>query len=296
MAAAQTKKGNGKLILIVAIVFVLYLAISQCWVVTMPNEYTVIRQFGKVISIRSEPGLTFKVPFIQTRETLPNMELIYDLPVSDVITKDKKTMTADSFALWRISDPQLFIQTLNGSVGNAEARIETLTYNAMKNVISSRTQTEVITGRDGQLAQDITASVVDSVKQYGIELLAVETKHLDLPDDNKSAVYQRMISERQNIAAGYTAEGESEAKKIRSEADKEAEIIVSEAKAQAEITIAEGEAEYMRILSAAYNDADRAEFYSFVRSLDAAKASLVNGGNTLFLSKDSPLAQIFYEN
>ena len=87
---------------------------------------------------------------------------IYDIPASDVITKDKKTMSADSFALWRIDDPQLFIQTLNGSVGNAEARIETLTYNAMKNVISSRTQTGVITGRDGQLAHDITAAVVDS--------------------------------------------------------------------------------------------------------------------------------------
>lgn len=296
MTVVQTKKGHGKLILAIVIVILLLIAVGQCWVVTMPNEYTVIRQFGKVIGIRSEPGLTFKVPFIQTSETLPQMELIYDLPVSDVITKDKKTMTADSFALWRIEDPQLFIQTLNGSVGNAEARIETLTYNAMKNVISSRTQTEVITGRDGQLAHDITAAVVDSVKQYGIELLAVETKHLDLPDDNKAAVYQRMISERQNIAAGYTAEGESEAKMIRSEADKEAEIIVSEAQAQAEITIAAGEAEYMKILSDAYNDEDRADFYSFVRSLDAAKASLAGGGNTLFLSKDSPLAQIFYEN
>ena len=289
------KRISGKTILIIIAVIFVLIVIDQCYIVTMPNEYTVVRQFGKVVSIRSEPGLTFKIPFIQTSEVLPNMELIYDLPVSDVITKDKKTMSADSFALWRISDPQKFIQTLNGSVPNAEARIETLTYNAMKNVISSRTQTEVITGRDGQLASDITAAVVDSVKQYGIELLAVETKHLDLPDDNKAAVYQRMISERQNIAAGYTAEGESEAKKIRSEADKEAEIVISEAEAKAEITVAEGEAEYMRILSDAYADPDRAAFYSFVRSLDAAKASLTGDSNTLFLSKDSPLAKIFYE-
>ena len=290
------KRISGKAILIVIAVIFVLIVIDQCYIVTMPNEYTVVRQFGKVVSIRSEPGLTFKIPFIQTSEVLPNMELIYDLPVSDVITKDKKTMSADSFALWRISDPQKFIQTLNGSVPNAEARIETLTYNAMKNVISSRTQTEVITGRDGQLASDITAAVVDSVKQYGIELLAVETKHLDLPDDNKAAVYQRMISERQNIAAGYTAEGESEAKKIRSEADKEAEIVISEAEAKAEITVAEGEAEYMRILSDAYADPDRAAFYAFVRSLDAAKASLTGDSNTLFLSKDSPLAKIFYED
>jgi len=124
----------------------------------------------------------------------------------------------------------------------------------------------------------------------------VETKRLDLPDDNKEAVYQRMISERNNIAAQYTAEGESEAQMIRSETDKEVEIMISQAKAQAEVLEAEGEAEYMRILSDAYADADKAEFYNFVRSLDAAKASLTGEGNVLFLNQQSPLAQIFYEN
>ena len=290
----MSKATKKSIITAIVIIVLAYIVISASYIVTNPNEYTVVRQFGKVVSIRDEAGLSLKIPLIQTSETLPKTTLIYDLPVSDVITKDKKTMSADSFALWTIEDPQLFIQTLNGSISNAEARIETLTYNAMKNVISSRTQVEVISGRDGQLAADITSAVVDSLSQYGIKLLAVETKHLDLPDDNKSAVYQRMISERQNIAAGYTAEGESEAQKIRSEADKEVEIIVSEAKSKAEILVAEGEAEYMRILSDAYSAPEKADFYNFVRSLDAAKTSLTNGENTLILSKDSPLAQIFY--
>ncbi|MBR0442367.1 MAG: protease modulator HflC, partial [Firmicutes bacterium] len=240
------KRKSGKGILALVLVILAVIIVSSCFVVTMPNQYTVIRQFGRVVAIRDQAGLTFRIPFLQTEDTLPKTLLIYDLPVSDVITKDKKTMTADSFALWRIDDPQLFIQTLNGSLSNAEARIENLTYNAMKNVISSKTQAEVISGRDGQLASDITAAVVDSLSPYGIELIAVETKHLDLPDDNKAAVYQRMISERQNIAAGYTAEGESEAKKIRSATDRETQIIVSQAQAQAQALIAEGEAEYMR--------------------------------------------------
>ncbi|MBQ6261299.1 MAG: protease modulator HflC [Firmicutes bacterium] len=288
------KKKSGKGILALVLVILAVIIVSSCFVVTMPNQYTVIRQFGRVVAIRDQAGLTFRIPFLQTEDTLPKTLLIYDLPVSDVITKDKKTMTADSFALWRIDDPQLFIQTLNGSVSNAEARIENLTYNAMKNVISSKTQAEVISGRDGQLASDITAAVVDSLSPYGIELIAVETKHLDLPDDNKAAVYQRMISERQNIAAGYTAEGESEAKKIRSATDRETQIIVSQAQAQAQALIAEGEAEYMRILSDAYSDPEKADFYSFVRSLDAAKKSLTNGSNMLILDKDSPLTEIFY--
>lgn len=283
-------------ILIVVLAVVILVGASNCFVVTEQNEYTIIRQFGKVVDIRDEAGVSFKLPFIQNQQTLPKTVLLYDLPVSDVITKDKKTMVADSFVLWRISDPQKFIQTLNGSISNGESRLSTLVYNSMKNTISGMNQTEVISGRDGELASAIKAGVGSGLDQYGIELIAVETKHLDLPDDNKDAVYQRMISERNNIAAQYTAEGESEAQMIRSETDKEVEIMRSEAKAQAEVLEAEGEAEYMRILSDAYSDPDKAEFYNFVRSLDAAKASLSGENNVLFLSQDSPLARIFYDN
>lgn len=288
----QTKK------LLIGLLFVLVLAgvvLANALVVTKQNEYTVVRQFGEVVDVRSTPGISFKIPLIQTVAKLPNTVLLYDLPISDVITQDKKTMVADSFALWKIQDPRLFIQTLNGSVSNAESRLSTIVYNSMKNIISSRTQTDVISGRDGELAADIRDGVGDTLDQYGIQLIAVETKHLDLPDDNKEAVYQRMISERNNIAASYTAQGESEAQKIRSETDREVQVMLSEAQAQAEILIAEGEAEYMNILSDAYSDPAKAEFYSFVRALDAAKASLAGGENTLILSQDSPLAQIFYQ-
>ena len=283
-------------ILIIVLALVILIGASNCFVVTQENEYTIIRQFGKVVDIRDAAGISFKLPIIQDTQTLPNTVLLYDLPVSDVITKDKKTMVADSFVLWRISDPQKFIQTLNSSVSNAESRLSTLVYNSMKNTISGMNQTEVISGRDGELAAAIKAGVGNGLDQYGVELIAVETKRLDLPDDNKEAVYQRMISERNNIAAQYTAEGEAEAQMIRSETDKEVEIMVSEAKAQAEVLVAEGEAEYMRILSDAYADENKAEFYNFVRSLDAAKASLTNGDNILFLGPDSPLTEIFYSS
>ncbi len=287
---------KGMKIVIIALVVVLLIGLTSAMVVTRENEYTIIRQFGKVVDIRSNAGLSFKLPVIQEQQTLPKTVLLYDLPVSDVITKDKKTMVADSFVLWKIEDPQRFIQTLNGSISNAESRLSTLVYNSMKNTISGMNQTEVISGRDGELAAAIKEGVGNSLSQYGINLIAVETKHLDLPDDNKAAVYQRMISERNNIAAKFTAEGESEAKMIRSQTDKEVEIMLSEADAKAEVLRAEGEAEYMKILSDAYSDPAKAEFYNFVRSLDAAKASLTGGNNVLFLTPDSPLAQIFYNN
>lgn len=281
-------------LVVIALAVLAAVLVANACVVTQQNEYTVVRQFGEVIDIRSAPGVSWKLPFIQTAGTLPNTVLLYDLPISDVITQDKKTMVADSFVLWKIEDPKLFIQSLNGSISNAESRLSTLVYNSMKNIISSRSQSDVISGRDGELAADIRAGVGDTLSQYGIEVIAVETKHLDLPDDNKEAVYQRMISERGNIAASYTAQGESDAQKIRSETDRQVQVMLSEARAQAEILIAEGEAAYMSILADAYSAPEKAEFYSFVRALDAAKLSLAGGNKTLFLSKDSPLAQIFY--
>lgn len=264
-----------------------------CFVVTQQNEYTIVKQFGAVVKVIDEPGLSLKMPFIQTTSTLPKTEMLYDLAVSDVITSDKKSMVADSFVLWRISDPLKFIQTLSGNLANAEYRIDTVVYNSLKTVISSLRQEDVISGRDGELAELIMKNVGNIFDNYGITVLAIETKRIDLPDENKTAVYERMISERGNIAASYAAEGEAEAKQIRNEADKSVTITISEANAQAEMIMAEGEAEYMRILSQVYDTPEEADFYEFMRALDMAKAALTGDNKTLVVSSDSPIAQIF---
>ena len=261
-------------------------------VVTNENEYKLIRQFGRVERIIDTAGVTLKLPFIQTADTLPKQILLYDLAASDVITMDKKTMLSDSYVLWRITDPLKFAQTLNSSVANAEGRIDTVVYNSVKNVISSMSQNEVISGRAGELSQAIMTNVGDSMAEYGIQLLAVETKRLDLPADNKAAVYERMISERDKIAATYTAEGQAEAQKIRNTTDREIAISISDAKAQAAAITADGEAEYMRIMAEAYRDPQKADFYSYTRSLEAARASLKGDSNTLILPADSPIARI----
>ena len=261
--------------------------------VTQQNEYKLIRQFGKVDRVISESGISFKIPFIESTQSLPKETLLYDLAASDVITKDKKTMISDSYVLWRIQDPLKFAQTLNCSLESSESRINTAVYNATKNVISSLSQDQVITSRDGELSEQVMDAIGDNMEQYGVQLIKFETKRLDLPDDNKAAVYERMISERDNIAATYTAEGNSEAKVIRNATDKDVTIQISDAKKQAEILEAEGEQEYMKILAQAYGEEERSEFYSFVRSLDALKASMKGGNKTIILSSDSPIAQIF---
>lgn len=263
-------------------------------VITKENEYKVIRQFGKIDHVETKAGVSFKIPFLQTEATLPKCILVYDLSPSDVITQDKKTMITDSYVLWQITDPIKFAQTLNSSITNAEGRINTVVYNSIKNIISSLPQEEVISGRDGELSEAIMENVGNKFQQYGLEVVAVETKQLDLPNDNKEAVYERMISERGNIAATYTAEGAAEAQKIRNTTDKEVSILISEANKQSEILKAEGEAEYMKILSEAYKEESRSDFYSFVRSLDALKESMKGNNKKIILDKDSPIAQIFY--
>lgn len=279
---------------IVIVVLVLLIVGANSLVITNENQYSLIRQFGKVDHVIDHAGVTFKIPFIQSVDTLPKETLLYDLSSSDVITSDKKTMICNSYVLWHITDPLLFAQTLNSSIGSAEGRLDTVVYNSTKNVISSITQDDVISGRDGALTNAIIANIGNTLDQYGIELLSFEIKQLDLPSDNKAAVYERMISERDNIAATYTAEGSSEAQIIRNTTDKEVTVMLSEAEKEAEILIAEGEAEYMRILSEAYADESKTEFYSFVRSLDALKASMTGGNKTVILSPDSPIAEIFY--
>ncbi len=320
MSKVKKIPGIFKYIVLVALVVVL----GNSLVVCQENEYKLIRQFGKVQRVITTSGLNVKIPFVQSVDTIPKQILPYDLPASDVITSDKKSMIVDSYVLWQVTDPLKFTQTLAGSVYNAENRINALVYNATKNTVSSMTQDEVIKSRDGKmtvtagetqediennnlvleektevvqiksLTEEIMEQIGSDYEQYGIKILAVEVKKLDLPDDNKQAVYTRMISERENIAAQYTAEGESQAQMIQNTTDKEVSIMLSEANAQAEQLIAEGEAEYMKILSDAYADQSRSEFYSFVRSLDAAKESLKGKNDkTLILPADSPIAQIF---
>ena len=317
-------KFNLKKLWIAAVIFFLLIVLFSSMFINHENEYKLVRQFGKVSRVVTTSGLNFKIPIIESVESIPKEILLYDLPASDVITSDKKTMIVDSYVLWRVTDALKFTQTLSGNVANAENRIDALVYNATKNTISNMTQDEVIRSRDGKmtitnevtetdevtnndivveetqtieiksLTEGIMENLGDVANQYGIEIMTVEVKKLDLPDDNKNAVYSRMISERENIAAQYEAEGESQAKIIQNTTDKEVSIMISEAEAEAEKLVAEGEAEYMRILSEAYNDESKSEFYSYVRSLDALKESMSgNNSKTLILSKDSPIASIF---
>ena len=285
---------NKRFLLFIVVLIALFLGFNSTYSLK-ENEYGIRLQFNKIVAIDEHAGLYFKIPFMQNVRKVPKSIQLYDIRPSDVMTSDKKSMIADMYILWRVSDPTVYYQTLNANVNNAKDRTGITVYNSVKSVISSMTQDEIIEARGEKLTQTITADANPDIQKYGIEIVQAQLKSLDLPDDNKQAVYERMISERNNIAASYTAEGESKAKKIQNETDKQISLLKAQAEKKSAKLKAEGEAKYMETLQQAYNDKDKADFYNYIRSLDALKVSLSGKGEKkLMLGRDSELAKILY--
>jgi len=284
-----------KKIIWVVIVFIAILCLAQSFYTVQENEFACVVRFSKIIRTTEEPGLHCKVPFIDNLRVFPKAIMLYDINPSEVLTADKQNMTVDSYILWRIDNPLLFFQTL-GAIPVAEQRLDALTYNALKNVMGTLEQSDIIkeeaVNTRNDLYSGITSSVSTLAENYGIAVVDVKIKRFDLPEANEQAVYNRMISERNQMAEKYTANGNYDASLIRNDTDKEVNIKISNAQAQAATLEAEGEAEYMRLLAEAYDTADKKEFYEFTLALDALKASLNGDENVIILGPDSPLAKI----
>ena len=204
-------------------------------------------------------------------------------------------MTVDCYILWSISDPKLFYQTL-GNTSKAEERLDAITYSALKTDMGTLAQSDIINMNDGAernaIYEKIATEVDAAAATYGIRVEDVKIKQFDLPESNLNAVYNRMISERNQMAEKYTADGNYEASIIRNDVDKQVNIMVSDAEAEAAKLVAEGEAEYMRLLAEAYDSNDKKDFYEFTLALDALKASLDGDEKTVILDANSELAQI----
>ena len=278
----------------VLVILLVILAASSIYVVE-ENQYACIFRFSEIVSTTDTAGLHFKIPFIDKAEKFTKATQFYDIPPSEVLTSDKKSMTVDCYILWSISDPKLFYQSL-GSIGVAEDRLDNITYNELKTVMGTLAQADIINMNDGAERNEIydgIATAVDAqAKSRGIHVEDVKIKQFDLPESNLNAVYQRMISERNQMAEKYTADGNYEASVIRNEVDKTVNITISDAEKEAAILEAEGEAEYMRLLAEAYDTGDKKDFYEFTLALNALKQSLTGEEKTIILDKDSALAQI----
>ena len=284
-----------KFYIIGAIVLLLIIVTISSMYTVKENETVCTFRFSQIVHTESTPGLHFKIPFIDSVKAFPKATMLYDIPPSEVLTSDKQNMTVDCYILWNISDAQKFYQSV-GTTQEAEARLNAITYNALKTAMGTLAQADIINMNDGaernEIYEGIAATVNIEAVKYGIFVEDVKIKQFDLPDSNLNAVYRRMISERNQMAEKYTADGNYEASVIRNEVDKQVNITISNAEAEAAKLEAEGEAAYMQMLAAAYNTKDKQEFYEFILALDALKQSLNGEDKTIILDKDSDLAKI----
>ena len=289
------KKG----IIIAVIAILVVILASNCFYTVAENQFACVVEFSKIVATNDQPGIHFKVPFLHSVKYFSDATQLYDIPPSEVITLDKQNMTVDCYVLWKISDPLKFYQTL-GNTSVAEQRLGDQTYTALKNAMGTLAQADIINMEDGGKRNEIYDGIATTVNEkavvYGINVLDVKIKRFDLPESNLNAVYSRMISERNQMASKFTADGNYEASIIRNDVDKQVNIMVSNAKAEAAKLEAEGEAEYMRLLAAAYDNQDKKDFYEFILALDALKQSLTGEENTIVLDANSKLAQILAGN
>lgn len=284
------RKLIGFLLALAVILFMIF----NCFYILPEGQVAYVTQFGKIVSTSRDAGLKFKLPFVQDINFLTDKIMYYDVNPSEVLTADKKAMIVDSYVLWKIDDAPTFIRTLGANVSEMQKRIDASVYSNIKNIMGRLQQSEIITDDESSrdsLNQQVTRFAGKELANYGVEVLRVEIRRYDLPKDNLSAVCDRMISERQQMAASFKADGDYQAAKMRNETDKAYDITLGEAKAQARRLQGQAEEEYMAVLKEIYGDKDKADFYRFTLELDALEESL-KGDKTVVLGPNSFLGQM----
>jgi len=276
------------LILILAIV----LFFTSVFVVK-EGEYKVVRQFGEVVRIENSPGINFKIPFIQTVQTLPKHQLTYNVSEAEINTKDKKRILIDNYAVWKIVDPKNMI-TNAVTVENAEARMEEFIYSVIRTELGSLNYDEIINDEQssrGSLNDRVTVKVNELLTKdkYGIEVVDVRMKRTDLPSENEQSVFTRMISERDSKAQEYLSMGDAEKNRITAETDREVKEMLAKAEADAEVIRAEGEGEAAKIYNESFSKDP--EFYELYRTLESYK-KVVNDKTVIVLPSNSPYAKL----
>lgn len=282
-----------KLGITILIVFGLLALILTNIFVVKEGEYKVVRQFGEVVRIVDKPGLSYKIPFVQTVSTLPKYQMTYDVHEAEINTKDKKRMLIDQYAVWKITDPKKMISNAR-TVENAEARMEEFIYSVARTELGRLNYDEIINDEKssrGSLNDQITLKVNELLDKdnYGIVVTDVRVKRTDLPEENEQSVYTRMISERETKAQEYLSKGDADKNRIEADTDREVQETLAKARADAEKIRGEGEAEAARIYNESFSKDP--QFYELYRTLESYKKT-INGETVIVLPSDSPYARL----
>ncbi len=273
------KKGTITIIIIVLILIVANLSLF----IVDETRQAIVLQLGKPIKAIQQPGLNWKLPFIQNVVYFEDRLLVYDAAPTEIITKDKKTLIVDNYARWKITNPLRFLQTVR-DLNGAQARLDDIIYSELRVDLGLFNMTEIVSEIREEIMERVTKISNEKSATYGIEIVDVRIKRVDLPPENEKFIFDRMKAERERIAKQYRAEGQEESAKIIAETEKEKTIILAEAYKTAETTRGEGDAEAVKIYAQSFNKDP--EFYKFLRTLDAYKITFKDK-TTALLSADS---------
>ncbi len=273
-----------KLVIFVGIVVVALIAFNLFTFTVDETKKAAVLRFGEIIRVVEQPGLQLKIPFINKVVYLDDRVLSYDIQPRDILTSDQKRLTIDNYAIWRVGEPQLFIEANGGRISTAQSRIDDIVYSDLRDVLAKHSLDEIVSEKRLAYLQEVTATSSAKLIKFGIRLIDVRIKRADLPTEIEQAVFARMRSERERIAAQLRAEGEEEAKIITSQADKERQIILADARKAAEEEMGIGDARALEIYANAYNQ--DADFYQFWRTLDSYETAL-KGNTSIVLSTES---------
>ena len=278
-----------KPIFFIVAAFAVFIIAANSLYTIQETEQAMVLRFGKVDELVAEPGLHAKIPFVQQIIFFDKRVLETDSPAEEIQTGDKKRVVVDSFTRWRIVDAEKFYQAVR-TVPAAINRLNTIVNSNIRRVVGRESLEELVSGERARLMADILKESEKQAGPLGIEIVDVRIKRADLPQANASAVFERMRTERQKEATEIRASGAEEAQKIRADADKQKTIILAEADRDAQTLRGEGDAESIEITGRAFSKDQN--FYSFLRRLDAYRASLVEG-TTLVLDENADFLSTF---
>ena len=277
-----------KKILIGLVAILVLLGLTTVFIVD-ETEQVVILAFGKPVRTITEPGINMKVPFpLQEKIKFDDRLLEYDSPPEEILSKDKKTLIVDNYVRWRIVDPLQFLRTVQ-AIPTALSRMDDIVYSELRRELGTHDMVEIITENREKLMEIVTFNSNNATLDYGIEVLDVRIRRVDLPAENEESIYARMEAERNRQANKFRSEGEEEAQKIRASTDRDKTIILADAYKEAERIRGEGDAKAVEIYANAYS-ADT-KFYEFVRTLDTYK-KIIDDKTTLVLPADSRLFKL----
>ena len=270
----------------IALIFIIIFFGLSTIIIVDETEQIVILQFGKPVRTLKEPGLNWKLPApLQTSNSFEKRLLEYDVPPEEILSKDKKSLIIDNYVRWRITDPLLFLQTV-AAIPTAKTRLDDIVYSELRQELGTHDMVEIITENRELIMEKVTVASNEETSKYGIEVIDVRIRRVDLPQENEASIYARMEAERKRQANKFRSEGEEEAQKIRAATDRDKTVILADAYKTSQKIRGEGEAKALDIYASSFSKDPK--FYEFIRTLETFE-KVIDDKTTLVLPGDSKL-------